>query len=386
MEDLLSPELRALKKRVEDVAARDIAPHAEAVDRDATWPAHSLRALLDAGLGGLQAPRSLGGHGQGLFALGIATEVIGRACPSSALCFGMHCVGTAVIAAKATADHQSRYLRPIAEGRHLTTLALSEAGAGVHLYLPGTRLHLEGAQYKVDGVKQFVTNGGYADSYVISTQASAAADGGDFSLLVVDKTTPGLKWQAPWSGFGMRGNSSRGLELRSAEVPRANLLGEEGDQVWYVFEVVAPYFLMAMAGTYLGIAMAAVQAVAEHLRSRRYDHSGESLRHVELLQHRYAELWMDVEKTRALIYAAGRLGDVGDPSALPYLLSCKAQAGETAVRVTNEAMTLAGGTAYRDNSLLARLLRDARASHVMSPTTDMLKIWTGRALLGLPIL
>jgi alkylation response protein AidB-like acyl-CoA dehydrogenase len=328
----------------------------------------------------------MGGQGEGLFALGIATEVIGRACPSSALCFGMHCVGTAVVAAKATSDHQRRYLRPIAEGRHITSLALSEGGAGVHLYLPGTRLWLEGSQYRVEGSKQFVTNGGHADSYVVSTQASSPSDGGDFSLLIVDKDAPGLTWQEPWRGLGMRGNASRGMELKSARVPRGNLLGEEGDQVWYVFEVVAPYFLMAMAGTYLGIAGAAVQVVGEHLRTRRYEHSGESLRHVALLQHRYAELWMEVEKTRALIYAAGRLGDLGDPSALPYILSCKAQAGETAVRVTNEAMTLAGGTAYRDNSLLGRLLRDARASHVMSPTTDMLKAWTGRALLGLPIL
>ena len=345
-----------------------------------------MRALLKAGLGGLQAPRAVGGHGQGLFALGVATEVIGRACPSSALCFGMHCVGTAVIAAKATADQQHRYLRPIAEGRHITTLALSESGAGIHLYLPATKLVLDGAHYRVDGTKQFVTNGGHADSYVVSTQASSQVDGGDFSLLIVDKDAPGLAWQDPWRGLGMRGNSSRGLVLQSARVRRDNLLGEEGDQVWYVFEVVVPYFLMAMAGTYLGVASAAVQAIGEHLRTRRYEHSGESLRHVQLLQHRYAELWMDVEKTRALIYAAGRLGDLGDPSALPYVLSCKAQAGETAVRVTNEAMTLAGGTAYRENSLLARLLRDARASHVMSPTTDMLKTWTGRALLGLPIL
>jgi alkylation response protein AidB-like acyl-CoA dehydrogenase len=371
---------------VEDIAARDIAPRAEAVDREAAWPAHSMRALLEAGLGGLQAPRNAGGHGQGLFALGIATEVIAQACPSSALCFGMHCVGTAVIAAKATSDHQARYLRPIAEGRHITSLALSEAGAGAHLYLPGTRLKLEGTQYRVEGVKQFVTNGGHADSYVISTQASGPAEGGDFSLLIVDKDAPGLTWLEPWRGLGMRGNASRGLELDAARVPCGNLLGQEGDQVWYVFEVVAPYFLMAMAGTYLGIATAAVQAVGEHLRSRRYEHSGESLRHIPLLQYRYAELWMEVQKTRALIYAAGRLGDLGDPSALPYLLSCKAQAGEAAVRVTNEAMTLAGGSAYRDNSLLARLLRDARASHVMSPTTDMLKTWTGRALLGLPIL
>lgn len=386
MEDLLSPELRALKKRIEEIATAEIAPGSEATDREARWPEHAMRALLDAGLGGLQVPRKAGGHGEGLFALGIATEAIARACPSSALCFGMHCVAAAVIAAKATPEQEERYLRPIARGRHLTTLALSESGSGAHFYLSRTQLRVDGGDYLVDGEKQFITNGGHADSYVISTQASRAAEGGDFSLLVLDAEGPGLTWLEPWSGFGMRGNSSRGVRLAGARVPRTNLLGNEGDQVWYVFEVVAPYFLMAMAGTYLGIAAAAVQVVAEHLRSRRYEHSGESLRHVPLLQHRFADLWMEVEKTRALVYAAGRLGDLGDPDALPYILSCKAQAAETAVRITNEAMTLAGGAAYRDNSYLARLLRDARAGHVMAPTTDMLKTWTGRALLGLPIL
>lgn len=386
MEHLLSSELRALKQRVEEVALRDIAPRADAIDRDAAWPEHGMRALVAAGLAGLQAPRKVGGQGQGLLALGATTEAIARACPSTALCFGMHCVGTAVIAAKATPDHEARYLRPIAEGRHLTTLALSESGSGANFYLSATRLTVDGEYYRVDGAKQFVTNGGHADSYVLSTQASRPAEGGDFSLILVDAAAPGLGWGEPWQGFGMRGNASRTLTLGSARVPRANLLGEEGDEVWYVFEVVAPYFLMAMAGTYLGIASAAVQAVAEHLRSRRHEHSTQSLRHQPLLQHRYAELWMDVEKTRALIYTAGHLGDLGDPAALPYLLSCKAQAAETAVRVTNEAMTLAGGIAYRENSLLGRLLRDARAGHVMAPTTDMLKTWAGRALLGLPIL
>ncbi|MFN2643992.1 MAG: acyl-CoA dehydrogenase family protein [Burkholderiales bacterium] len=386
MDHLLSSDLRAIRTRVEDLTAHAIAPLAAEVDREAMWPRHALEALREAGMMSLQVPRASGGQGQGLLALGVVTEAIARACPSSALCFGMHCVGTAVIAAKATKDQETRYLRPIAEGRHLTTLALSETGAGAHLYLPETRLRVDGGDYVVNGTKQFVTNGGHADSYVISTQASRPSEGGDFSLLVVDRDAPGLAWQAPWAGFGMRGNSSRAVELSDARVPRANLLGEEGDQVWYVFEVVAPYFLMAMAGTYLGIAVAAVQAVGEHLRTRRHATSGQALRHVELLQHRYADMWMETEKTRALIYAAGHLGDIGDPSALPYILSCKVQAAETAVRVTNEAMTLAGGIAYRENSLLARLLRDARAGHVMAPTTDMLKTWTGRALLGLPIL
>ena len=385
----LSPALQSILATTDDVVEKVVYPKAEEVDRNGAWPAHTMAALADAGLLGLQVPQRLGGHGEGLLALSMLTEAIGRACPSSALCFGMHCVGTAVIAAKATPHHEDAYLREIAAGRHITTLALSEAGTGSHFYLPETNLTRadDGTHFVVQGTKQFVTNGSRADSYVVSTRASsAAAEAGDFSCLIVDGATPNLHWLAPWDGFGMRGNSSRGLHLDDAPVPVRNLLGDDGDEVWYVFEVVAPYFLMAMAGTYLGVAQSALDAAGEHLRNRRYSHSGASLRDAEVLQSRYAGMWTAVEKTRALIYEAARRGDNGDPQALPLILSCKADAGETAVHLANEAMTICGGAAYRDNSRIAQMLRDARASHVMSPTTDLLKLWTGRSLLGLPLL
>lgn len=387
MDDFLPSRLVALKATVEHIAATDIAPLAQQVDQDCLWPAHSMKALADAGLLGLQVPEQLGGHGQGLLALSVLTETIARACPSSALCFGMHCVATAVIAAKATPYQREHYLRAIAEGRHITTLALSESGTGAHFYLPQAQLALKDEHYLVNGTKQFVTNGGQADSYVVSTVASTGdAESGDFSCLIVDRDMPGMEWLAAWKGFGMRGNSSRGLQLDNVTVPRANLLGEEGDQVWYAFEVVAPYFLMAMAGTYLGIAQAAVDAAGDHLRTRSYSYSGETLRDVETLQTRYADMWIAVQKTRRLIYEAGQRGDLGHPEALPYILASKADAGQTAVNIANDAMTLCGGSAYRDNSRIAQMLRDARASHVMSPTTDMLKVWVGRSLLGLSLL
>lgn len=387
MNSLLSSKLLALQATVERVVENDIAPFAEQVDRECTWPAHSMKALAAAGLMGLQVPQQYGGHGQGLLALCLATELIGKACPSSALCFGMHCVGTAVIAAKATAYQQQHYLRAIADGKHVTTLALSESGNGAHFYLPETSLRLDDRHYVVQGTKQFVTNGSHADSYVVSTAASSdTAEAGDFSCLIVDRDTEGIEWLAPWHGFGMRGNSSRALRLDQARVPQANLLGEEGDEIWYVFEIIAPYFLMAMAGTYLGIAQAAVDAAGEHLRTRSFTHSGASLRDIETLQTRFADMWISVEKTRSLIYEAARRGDLGVPDALPFILACKADAGDTAVRLANDAMTICGGVAYRDNSRISQMLRDARASHVMSPTTDLLKIWTGRALLGLPLL
>jgi alkylation response protein AidB-like acyl-CoA dehydrogenase len=229
MEPSFSPSLPALKAQSAQIVDEVVAPCAAGCH----WPRESLDAFAAAGLTGLQVPARLGGHGCGLGELLFATELIGAACPSTALCFGMHCVGTAVIAAKATPWQEEHYLRPIAAGRHLTTLALSESGSGAHFHLPGTTLTPDGAHFLVDGVKQFVTNGGHADSYVISTLADA---------------------------------------------------------------------------------------------------------------------------------------------------------GDTAVHLANEAMTICGGAAYRDNSRVAQMLRDARASHVMSPTTDLLRLWTGRSLLGLPLL
>ncbi|RYF16501.1 MAG: acyl-CoA dehydrogenase [Comamonadaceae bacterium] len=387
MDDQLPPHIRTLQERTRTVVEAHVAPGAAQVDAEARWPAHSMRAFAEAGLMGLQVPSALGGHGQGLLALSVLTETIARSCPSSALCFGMHCVGTAVIAAKATPDQEERYLRPIAQGRHITTLSLSESGSGTHFYLPRTRLTDAGEAFQVDGEKQFITNGGQADSYVMSVAPAHDSSGaGDFSCLVVDSGTSGLEWLQPWSGFGMRGNSSRGVRLAGARVSKANLLGQEGDQLWYVFEVVAPYFLVAMAGTYVGIAESALQAAGLHLRTRRYAHSGESLADADVLQLRYAEMWMAVEKSRALLREAAARADAGHPDALPYILACKAEAGDTAVQVASDAMTLCGGMAYRDNSRVAQMLRDARASHVMAPTTDVLKLWLGRSLLGVPLL
>jgi alkylation response protein AidB-like acyl-CoA dehydrogenase len=163
-------------------------------------------------------------------------------------------------------------------------------------------------------------------------------------------------------------------------------LGKEGDQLWYVFNVVAPYFLVAMAGTYLGIAVAALSEAQNHLKKRTYAHSVVTLSHIPVLQHRLGSLWAVVERTRQFVYYAAHIYDTGAPEALAAILSAKAEVGDCVVQVVNDVMTLLGGIAYRDDATLGRLLRDARAAHVMAPTTDLLRIWTGRTLLGEPLL
>ncbi len=335
---------------------------------------------------GLHVTKRLGGLEEGFAALVMATETLAQACASSALCYGMHCVASAVIAAKATKDHEERYLEPIARGQHVTSLALSETGHGAHVYLAETSLTQAASEYRVTGVKQFVTSGGHADSYVVSTRASVSNEQGEFSCVLVDKTAPGLTWLEPWNGLGLRGNSSRGLQLDEARVPLANLLGNEGDEVWYFFQVIAPYFLLAMAGVYNGIAQAALTGALNHVRQRTFSHSGEALARADMVQDKVAGLWARVQQARLLAYHAAELADANDPDALLALLASKASAGEMVVHVTSEAMALCGGIGYRENAVQARLLRDAQAAPVMSPTAALLRLWVGRHLLGVPLL
>ena len=382
-------DLREVLHRATEVAIDVARPRSEAVDREAIWPDHSIRALQQAGLGGLVVPPEHGGLGYGLAALAQVCEVVGRECPSSAICFGMHCVGAAVISAKVTPAQAERYLAPIAAGEHLTTLSLSEPATGAHFYFPQTRIERESDDvFRVNGGKSFVTNGSHADSYVISgVTVGSDAPMGEFSCLILPDGAPGLEWGPKWTGLGMRGNDSRNMTLTDTPVPRADLLGQEGDELWYVFEVIAPYFLIAMAGTYLGVAAAAVdEAIQSDAGRTAYAHSGRGPAREPVIQHRIGTIWSAVERARRLIFSAAHRADAGDPDALPAVLACKAEVSECATQVANEAMTLAGGAAYRDNARLPRLLRDARAAHVMAPTTDILRTWTGRALLGQSLL
>jgi isovaleryl-CoA dehydrogenase len=376
-----------LRDVARDVAKSVLERHAAEVDEQAKWPADGMRALGEAGLLGLHVGTDLGGRAEGMVALALVTEQLGQACASTALVYGMHCVASKVVESKATAPQVEHYLGPIAAGEHVTSLALSEPGTGVHFYLPRSTFRQEADRFVINGRKLFVTSGGEADSYVLSAVAEGfEMDPGTFSCLLADAETPGMTWLPEWDGFGMRGNSSRGVVLDEAIVPARNLLGAEGDQTWYVFEIIAPYFIVAMAGSYLGVAQRALDEVVEHLRKRTYDHTGERVGAADVVSHRLGELWGMVERARQLLYHAARLGDAGDPRARPALFAAKAEVAETAVDVANAAMTLTGGSSYGRDGVLPRMLRDARASHVMSPTTDLLRTWLGRAVLDLPLL
>jgi alkylation response protein AidB-like acyl-CoA dehydrogenase len=204
----LSAALRAHVATASEIATTITRAHAEEDDRLARWPQETMQALAAARLLGLNAPRRAGGHEEGLTGLVAVSHQLARESPSAALCFAMHCVGTAVIGAKATDAQTEEFLVPIARGEHICTLALSEPGTGSEFWISETELRRVDGGYEVAGVKSFVTNGGYADSYVMSTVAAAEADEtGTFSCVLLPKESRGMEWQDEWNGFGMRSNS-----------------------------------------------------------------------------------------------------------------------------------------------------------------------------------
>jgi len=369
-----------------EIAREVVAIHAERCDRDAAWPQEGIGAMQAAGLAGLVVPRSDGGLGHGLAALAQVCEILGHECASTAICFGMHCVGSAMIAAHVTQSQRERFLTPIVEGRHITTLSLSEPGTGSHFYLPQTRIEARCDGYVLNGKKTFVTNGGYADSYVVSAATAKAQPGSEFSCVILSKDNAGLRWGPAWSGLGLRGNSSRTLELADAHCSREDVLGREGDQIWYIFNVVCPYFLIALSATYTGVANAALAEARRHLIERHHAHNGLTLAQVPVMQHRLGGLWARLERTRSLVRCAAEQFDAGDPDALLAVMAAKVEAADCVMRVVDESQTMCGGISYRDGTRLHRMSRDARAAPLMSPTTDVLRIWIGRALLGQPLL
>ncbi len=377
-----------LIKKAKEIATSVLAKNVDQVDKEAIWPQEGIQTLQKEGFGGLVIPQAYGGQGQGLLTLAKVCEALGEECASTAICYGMHCVGSSVISVNATEEQQDKFITPICNGQHITSLSLSESGSGAHFYLPQSTLEqIDEDQYLLNGTKAFVTNGGQADSYVVSVVAAESESQIDqFSCVVVPSDTDGISWGEKWDGLGMRGNSSRIMELKNVMIPRNNLLGKEGDQIWYIFNVVTPYFLIAMAGTFLGVASSALEVAKKHLTRRYHTHTGSSLAQANVLQHRLGTLWAMLERTRQLTYHAATSFDHGEPDAMVALMAAKVEVADCVVNLVNEVMTLTGGISYRNGSKLDRSLRDARAAHLMSPTTEILRVWIGRAVLGLALL
>jgi len=370
----------ALRGALDGAITDVILPAAIQVDRDGTFPTAGIHALAQAGVLGLLSSRDAGGSGQTLRDACQVIESVAGACGSTAMVLLMHYAAVPVVEA-----HGPREVRAaVAEGRALLTLAFSEAGSRSHFWAPRSTATRDNGAIRLDADKSWVTSAGHADWYVWSSQPLAAEE--PMSLWLVPSRADGLSQSGTFDGLGLRGNGSRPVRGEGVVVTESSRLGDDGAGLDVALALVLPTFLVLSAAFELGLMEAVTAETAGHLQRSRLQHLDESLAEQQSVRLDFARARLTTDTLRALVLDTLGALETQRPDAMLRVLEVKAAAAEAALRVTDLAMKLCGGAAFRKELGIERRFRDARAAGVMAPTTDALLDFVARASLGLPLL
>lgn len=362
-----------------------LAPEADDIDRNRRFPRENIERLGEAGVLGLMVPAEEGGAGGVIAEMTQVLDVLAQGCPSTAMVVLMHYCGTAVIAAKGSAGLKKQLLPEIAAGRHLTTLAFSEAGSGGHFYTPVSEPRHNNGALTLDAFKSFVTSAGEADSYVVSTRRPGAATPTDVDLYLVPDGAKGFAVERAFEGLGLAGNASASMRMNEVKLEDGQRLGEPGTGFQTMLNTVLPHFQTGVAAISIGIATSAFNAATAHVLNRKYEQSGTTLASIPRVQFLEAEMALELRAARAYLDGATRRLASGDAEAMLDVLAVKVKAADSSLAVASRAMTLGGGSAFGRRGGLERIFRDAQAAAVMAPSTDVLKDFLGKAVLGLPL-
>jgi alkylation response protein AidB-like acyl-CoA dehydrogenase len=364
---------------LEQVIADVVAPLAGEIDHSASFPRAAITALGEAGLLGLISAPEVGGMGQAHRAAAHVVEHLSRACASTGMVVCMHYAATAVIEV-----YGPREIREaIAAGRHLSTLAFSEAGSRSHFWAPVSSATAVNGHVQLDAQKSWATGAGEVDSYVWSSRPLAAEGASTIWLVPADRD--GLRVPSPFNGLGLRGNGSSPVRAEGVAVERAAMLGEDGGGFAVMMQLVLPYFQLMNAAASLGIMEAATTRAAQHVGGTRLEHIGQSLADLPTIRAYLARMRIQTDMVRALLLDTINAIETGRDDTMLRVLEVKAAAGESATLVTDLAMRVCGGAAFRKEVGVERYFRDARAATVMAPTTDVLYDFIGKAACGMPL-
>jgi len=367
--------LDVLEQVVDDI----VRPAATEIDQHGTFPRAAIDALGAAGLLGLISAPEVGGTGLGHRAASLVVERLARACASTAMVVCMHYAGAAVIEA-----HGPRAVRAaVAAGRHLTTLAFSEAGSRSHFWAPVSSATASNGHVTLNARKSWATAAGQVDSYVWSSRPLAAE--GASTLWLVPGGVAGLQIPAPFNGLGLRGNHSSPVTAVEVVVPRAAMLGTDGGGFDIMMQTVLPFFQVMNAALSVGTMEAATTKAAAHVAGTELQHTGQALADLPTIRAYLARMRIKTDMARALVLDTLDALEGGRADAMLRVLEVKAAAGEAATEVTELAMRVCGGSAFRTDGGVERQFRDARAATVMAPTTDVLYDFIGKAVCGLPL-
>jgi alkylation response protein AidB-like acyl-CoA dehydrogenase len=364
---------------LEKIAIEVVRPAAVEIDRTGVFPRSALDALGKSGLLGLISAREVGGMGQGLRATALVIERVAQECASTAMVLCMHYAGTAVLEVHGPLSVR----QAIASGKHITTLAFSERGSRSHFWAPVSTASGQNGTVNLDAAKSWVTSAGQADSYVWSSRPLGAE--GASTIWLVPAGAAGLSIASAFDGLGLRGNASSPMTANKVSVERSAMLGPDGGGFDIMMSIVLPYFQIMNAAFSIGTMDAATRKAAAHVAGTRLEHLSNSLSDLPTIRAYLARMRIKTDLARTLLLDTLDAVEKGRPDTMLRVLEVKAAAGEASTEVTDLAMRVCGGAAFRKDVGVERNFRDARAATVMAPTTDILYDFIGKAECGMPL-
>ena len=373
----LGTDIDMLRDTVFQFCANEIAPRASEIDSSNEFPMDLWRKLGDMGLLGITVDQQCGGSAMGYLAHCVAMEEISRASASVALSYGAHsnlCMNQ--LAKNGTEEQKLRYLPKLCSGEHIGALAMSEPNAGSDVVSMKLKAKRRGDHYVLNGNKMWITNGPDAHTYIIYAKTDAEADSKGITAFIVERDYPGFSRHRKLDKLGMRGSNTCELVFQDCEVPVENILGGEGRGVAVLMSGL-DYERTVLSGGPVGIMQACLDVVLPYIHERKQ--FGQAIGEFQLMQGKIADMYADLNASRAYLYAVARACDLGQDSrkdAAAVILFT----AEKATQMALQAIQALGGNGYTNEYSTGRLLRDAKLYEIGAGTSEVRRMLIGREL------
>ena len=378
----LTEDQAALRDAVRILADEQIAPRAAEIDRTAEFPWDVKELLAGHDVLSLPYPEQYGGLGGDLLTVCLAVEQISRVCATSGLILAVQELASLPLLLAGSDEQKARWFPDLASGKLLIAFALTEAEAGSDVAAARTRARRDGAtgDWIIDGSKRFISQGSVADLIVVfaaTAETDETARHRRLSCFVVEKDMPGFGVERIEHKMGIRGSPTAELSFNGVRVPDANRIGEVG-QGFEIAMRTLDRSRPGIAAQAVGIAQGALDVASAYARDRTQ--FGKPIAEFQMIGAMLADMDAQTEAARQLLYKACTEIDAGAPDTARWSAVCKLVAGDTAMRVTTDAVQVLGGYGYIDEFPVERMMRDAKITQLYEGTQQIQRLVIARAL------
>jgi alkylation response protein AidB-like acyl-CoA dehydrogenase len=374
----LTDEHVMLRAAVRSLAEDKIAPRAAEIDDKAEFPYDVLEALVRAGFHATHIPEAYGGAGADSLATAIVIEEVARVCASSSLIPAVNKLGTMPVILSGSEELKKQVLTPVAAGEAMFSYALSEREAGSDAAAMRTRAVADGDSWVLNGTKCWITNAGVSSYYTVMAVTDPSAGAGGISAFVVHKDDPGFSVGTHERKLGIKGSPTCEIHFENCTIPGDRIIGEPGTGFKTALATL-DHTRLTIGAQALGIAQGAIDASIAYMKQRRQ--FGKPIADFQGLQFMLADMVMQTEAARQLIYAAAAKAERGEPGLTWFSASAKAFASDVAMKVTTDAVQLFGGAGYTQDFPVERMMRDAKITQIYEGTNQINRMVIARQIL-----